>query len=167
MSYNLDEAIQILTRTPQILRSTLTGLDENWLTFRKRPDAYTTSEVVGHLIANEQANWIPRMNCILTSKPFPPFDREGFDKTLSLEKRLDLFETLRSKNIHVLKNTVKPTDFDKKSIHPALGEVMLSQLLATWVVHDLTHIFQINENLALRYKEAVGPWVEFLKILRL
>ena len=167
MSFNLDEALQILTRTPQTLRSILTGLDENWLTFRKRPDAYTPSEVVGHLIANEESNWIPRMNSILSSntvKSFQTFNRESFDKTLTLEKRLDLFETLRSQNIQILKNTIKKTDFYKKCIHNALCEVKLSKLLSTWVVHDLTHIFQINETLALRYKYAVGPWVDFLKI---
>lgn len=50
--------------------------------------------------------------------------------------------------------------------HPDFGEVSLQQLLATWAVHDLTHIRQIVTEMALRYSEAVGPWKQYLSILR-
>lgn len=55
----------------------------------------------------------------------------------------------------------------KKGIHPAFGEVTLSQLLSTWVVHDLNHIAQICRVMAKQYKAEVGPWIEYLKILQL
>lgn len=170
MSYNLKEAEEILSRTPQVLRTLLLGLDENWLNFRKRPDGYNPSEVIGHLIQNEEDNFITRMNVIQSNyanKSFPPFDREGFDKNLSLEQRIDLFSSLRKKNLQTLEQNFKESDLDKKGIHPMLGYVKLSELLSTWVVHDLTHLFQILEILGLRYKESVGPFVKFLKILNL
>src|SRR5690606_40172637 len=37
-------------------------------------------------------------------------------------------------------------------IHPEFGEVTLRQLLATWVVHDQTHIRQIAVTIARRYE---------------
>ena len=100
-------------------------------------------------------------------KNFPPFDREGFDKHLGVEKQLIRFETLRSKNIEILKRSVSVSELKKTGIHPEFGEVTLQQHLATWVVHDLTHLFQIIESLALRYKKIVGPWIQYLRILNL
>lgn len=51
-------------------------------------------------------------------------------------------------------------------LHHVLGDVRLSHLLSAWVVHDLNHLAQMTRALASRYREAVGPWVEFLPILR-
>jgi hypothetical protein len=47
-----------------------------------------------------------------------------------------------------------------------LGRVTLRQHLATWVTHDLDHIVQIGRTMARRYGEAVGPWREFIRVLR-
>ena len=174
MSYTLLEVKQLLSRTPRVLRVLLFGLNESLLSLRKRDDGFTPSEVVGHLIANDEVNFIPRMNYLLAgdfSKPFPPLDREyterGFDKNLSLEKRLELFESLRKKNLEILENNVSTSDLSKKNVHPDFPDVTLGNLLTYWVVHDLTHLFQVIEILGLHYKEAVGRWGDFLKILRI
>jgi hypothetical protein len=50
-------------------------------------------------------------------------------------------------------------------MHPQLGVVTMGQLLATWVAHDLNHIRQVAEVMARQYREAVGPWKEFLPIM--
>ena len=50
--------------------------------------------------------------------------------------------------------------------HPTFGRVTMRQLLATWVVHDLTHVAQISRCLGVQYREAVGPWTAFLSVLR-
>ena len=41
----------------------------------------------------------------------------------------------------------------------------LSQLLASWVVHDLGHIAQISRVMAKQYTVAVGPWKAYLPVL--
>jgi len=51
-------------------------------------------------------------------------------------------------------------------MHPALGLVTLRQLLATWTAHDLGHILQITRVMAKRYREEVGPWAEYLSVMR-
>ncbi len=81
---------------------------------------------------------------------------------------LDEFKTLREKNIEYLRSK-KLTDknLEEKGIHPTFGEVTLSQLLSTWVVHDLNHIAQISRVMAKQYKVEVGPWIEYLRILQL
>jgi hypothetical protein len=50
-------------------------------------------------------------------------------------------------------------------MHPELGKVSLEQLIATWLVHDLTHIRQIATFMARKYEKEVGPWKEYLSIL--
>ncbi|MHA1978494.1 MAG: DinB family protein [Candidatus Hodarchaeales archaeon] len=168
MVYELSEAIDLLSRTPKVLRALLGGLTDEWVTFQKHERAFSPSEVVGHLIAGEHTDWILRMKIILSttgSKKFPPFDRQGFEPQVDLEARLSQFVDLRAKNIQTLQEMVTPDDLQKTGIHPEFGEVTLQQHLATWVVHDLTHLFQITESLALRYKEAVGPWTPYLRIL--
>jgi hypothetical protein len=44
--------------------------------------------------------------------------------------------------------------------------VTLSELLATWAVHDLTHVHQLSRVMAHQYRDAVGPWSTYLGVLR-
>ena len=53
-------------------------------------------------------------------------------------------------------------ELNRRGLHPALGAVTLSQLLATWAAHDLTHLHQISRIMAHQYREAVGPWSAYL-----
>ena len=59
------------------------------------------------------------------------------------------------------------TDLDKRGLHPdpAIGEVTLRQLIATWAVHDLDHVSQIYAAFAGSHDADVGPWKAYLGIL--
>jgi len=52
-----------------------------------------------------------------------------------------------------------------RGLHPEFGEVTVRQVLSTWVAHDLTHLAQIGEVLARRYREDVGPYRTYLPAL--
>jgi hypothetical protein len=79
---------------------------------------------------------------------------------------LNDFEELRKDNLNWLRSlNLTETDFDKKGIHPSLGQVTLRQLLSTWVVHDLTHIAQVSRVMAKQYKQEMGPWFEYFRIM--
>ena len=54
---------------------------------------------------------------------------------------------------------------DGRGLHPEFGEVTVRQVLSTWVAHDLTHLSQIGEVLARRYREDVGPYRAYLPAL--
>lgn len=168
MVYSLMDTIDILSRTPRVLRDLLEGLDTKWANFRKHDQAFSPKDVIGHLILGEKYDWIPRMKIIVSPekpKEFPPFKRTGFDTSFGLREYLDQFERLRTQNLVSLEENVTIDDLNKTGIHPEFGEVTLEQHLATWVVHDYTHLFQIIETLALRYKQTVGPWIAYLRIL--
>ena len=56
-------------------------------------------------------------------------------------------------------------DLEKRGIHPELGSVTLGQHLSTWAAHDLTHLHQLTRTLAHQYRDAVGPWQQYLGVL--
>ena len=172
MKYDLHKSLAILDRTPAVLRQLLQGLDDAWLMNNEGPDTFSPFDVLGHLVHGEKTDWTARIKLILkhgNTKAFEKFDRfamyeESEGKTIN--QLLDEFEKLRKENLDWLKSlSLTTTDLDKKGLHPVLGEVTLENLLATWVVHDLTHISQISRVMAKQYKEAIGPWTEFFRIL--
>ena len=80
---------------------------------------------------------------------------------------LDQFATLRAANVGILRDLdPKGAKLGLRGTHPALGTVTLGQLLSTWVVHDLDHIAQTVRVMSKQYSDEVGPWKEYLRILR-
>ena len=171
--FSLAEAIAVLTRTPATLDALLRGLPNVWVHCNEGKDTWSALDIVGHLICGERTDWMPRVRIILENgeaRPFDPFDRfaqsrESQDK--SLEQLLDGFARLRRENLAALQAlNLQPEDLIRRGTHPALGVVTLSQLLATWAVHDLTHVHQLSRVMAHRYGEAVGPWSVYLGVLK-
>jgi hypothetical protein len=173
MDFSLERSIELLERTPAVLNVMLQDISADWTLHNEGPDTWSVYDIIGHLIHGEETDWMPRAEIILSeseNKSFVPFDRFAqFEnsKSKTLHQLLDEFAILRKKGIEqLLSKNITSTDLEKKGIHPAFGEVSLSQLLAAWVVHDLNHIAQIARVMAKQYKEATGPWPAYLKILQ-
>ena len=173
MDFTIEKSIEILERTPQVLTGMLQGISPEWTSVNEGGETWTVYDIIGHLVHGEKTDWMPRTMIILSKKSdkrFEPFDRfaqmqEGPAKTLSA--LLEAFSLLRKKNMEDLQaQKITAADLAATGIHPAFGEVTLSQLLATWAVHDLNHIAQISRVMAKQYKAAVGPWTAYLKILQ-
>ncbi len=172
MSFDLNEAIALLERTPAALRALLSGLPEPWIMADEGPETFSAFDNVGHLIQGERADWIPRARIILAqgaSRRFEPFDRfaqKRENEGKSLAQLLDEFTQLRAENLAALRGwQLTERELALEGEHPALGRVTLRQLLATWVAHDLGHIAQTSRVMAKRYREAVGPWRAYLPVL--
>lgn len=173
MEQNLSKTIALLSRTPAALNVLLRDLPEDWTSGKEGENTWSAFDVVGHLIHGEHTDWIPRLKRILDSgesKAFDRFDRfaqerESAGKTLP--QLLDEFARLRAGNLELLRGLgLRPEDMGRRGLHPALGTVTLSQLLATWAAHDLTHLHQISRVMAHQYGEAVGPWNRYLGVLK-
>jgi hypothetical protein len=173
VNFQLEEAIEILERTPKTLTHLLSGLSELWITCNEGEATWSAFDVVGHLIEGEKNNWIPRIQMIISkgeTEAFPLFDRfrhlhQNLEKTM--EQLLSEFAELRQKNIEKLRSFIhSDTNFEKTGLHPDLGIVKLRELIATWVVHDLSHIAQITRVMAKRYQQDVGPWKAYLRIIK-
>ncbi|HEX3741189.1 MAG TPA: DinB family protein [Terriglobales bacterium] len=171
--HNLDQTISLLARTPATLDVFLRDLPEFWTSRNEGGKTWSAFDVVGHLIHGELTDWMPRAKMILQfgdGRPFEPFDRwaqEQASKGKSRDELLDEFAHLRLENLKELRAmNLQGEDLEKRGLHPALGKVSLSELLATWAVHDLTHLHQISRIMAYQYRESVGPWSVYLGVLQ-
>ena len=172
MKFNLDETIEVLSRTPGVLKVLLNDLSHNWVHNNEGPETWSPYDVVGHLIHGEKTDWITRAKIILDygeSRPFDSYDRFAqfeASKGKSIEELLEEFTALREQNIKTLREfKLTENDFRKTGKHPKFGKVTLEELLATWAVHDFNHIGQIARTMAKQYDAEVGPWKEYLSIL--
>lgn len=173
MEFSLSKSIEVLERTPETLFQLLQNLHPDWTSTNEGVDTWSAYDVIGHLIHGDKSDWVVRAEIILSNrneKRFEAFDRFAqFEdsKGKTLPQLLTEFNAIRKANIERLRNlNITDEDLMKTGIHPSFGSVTLAQLLATWVVHDLDHISQISRVMAKQYKDEVGPWIAYLKILR-
>jgi hypothetical protein len=169
----LEECVSVLTRTPATLDALLRDLPEAWTATTEGPGTWSPYDVIGHLIHGERTDWMPRLAIILehgSLRPFSSFDRDAqFTNShgKSLTTLLDEFSVLRRDNLARLRAlNLEPEQLELKGTHPELGEVTARQLLATWTAHDLAHILQVSRVMAKRYKHEVGPWAEYLSVMK-
>ena len=172
MEFDLERSIDLLRRTPAVLRSLLEGLEEPLIRGTEGPDTFSPFDVVGHLIDGEETDWMARARLILAQGPsirFEPYDRvrhRSRNVGRSLAWLLDEFARLRAANLEMLQSwKLTGIQLDLPGEHPSLGPVTLRQLLSAWVVHDLGHLAQVARVMAKQYTNDVGPWVQFLPVL--
>jgi hypothetical protein len=173
MEHNLQDTIALLSRTPAALNALLRDLPETWTSHSEGENTWSVFVIVGHLIHAERADWMPRVRTILQfgeTQAFASFDRSGHVRECqgrSLGQLLDEFARVRSENLGELRAlNLRREDLGRRGRHPSFGTVTLSQLLATWAAHDLTHLHQVSRVLAHQYREAVGPWSVYLGVLQ-
>jgi hypothetical protein len=172
MDFSLERSVEILDRTPSVLRTMLDGLDASWTDAAEGPDTWSPYVIVGHLIHGERTDWIPRAQIILAQGPdrkFTLYDRfaqfhESQGK--SLGDLLEEFARVRGENLNTVRSwNLTDAQLALEGEHPEFGAVTLSQLLATWVAHDLGHIAQAARVMAKQYRDAVGPWRAYLPVM--
>ena len=173
MEHSLEHTVALLSRTPAALDALLRDLPEAWTRRNEGENTWSAFDIVGHLIHGERTDWMPRAKMILEfgeTRTFTPFDRwaqarESEGKSLS--QLLDEFAHLRAENLEELRAlNLKANDFARRGRHPGLGFVTLSELLATWAAHDLTHLHQLSRVMAHQYREILGPWSAYLGVLQ-
>ncbi len=173
MPHDLQASIALLARTPAALNALLRDLPEIWTHRNEGDKTWSPCDTVGHLVYCERVDWMPRAKMILEfgeAQTFEPFDREGFTREspkMPMPQRLDEFARLREANLNELRSlNLLPEDLERRGQHPSFGVVTLSELLATWAAHDLTHLHQISRVMAHQYRAAVGPWARFMGVMQ-
>ena len=172
MPFTLEQTIALLERTPATLSMLLEGLPDEWTRSNEGGETFSPYDVIGHLIHGEKTDWIVRATIIREhgeSRPFDRYDRLAQNRESAgkpLHALLEEFAMLRKQNLATLKRwNLQPDDLGLRGTHPILGTVTLRQLLATWAVHDMTHLHQIARTMAHQYRDEVGPWIKFLGVL--
>jgi DinB superfamily len=173
MEQLLQQTIAVLARTPATLDAFLRELPDSLVRLNEGGDTWSAYDIVGHLVYAERTDWMPRVKMILEfgeTRAFEKFDRLGQVKESrgkSPAQLLDEFVRVRAENLNELRAlNLQKEDLNRRGLHPSLGIVTLSQLLATWAAHDLTHLHQLSRIMAHQYREAVGPWSAYLGVLQ-
>jgi len=172
VEFELKKALEILERTPRVVRAMLDGVSDKWTSGGSETD-WSPFDIVGHLIHGELTDWIPRAEIILAqgeNRRFVPFDRLAqfeLSKGKTLAVLLDEFEETRRDSLQALRKwDLSDGQLQLKGVHPEFGDVSLAELIAAWVTHDLSHISQMAVFMARKYTDAVGPWREYMSILK-
>ncbi|MES2124956.1 MAG: DinB family protein [Gemmatimonadota bacterium] len=164
---------RMLAHTPAVLRNLLFDLPPEFAVGNEGPGTWSPHDVIGHLILGEQTDWIPRVEHLLRHGdeiPFPAFDmaahlQAGVGQTL--EQQLDTFAMLRAESLGRLAEfALTSADLERRGRHPEFGVVTLGQHLSTWAAHDLDHLLQVTRCLGRHFTVAVGPWQEYLRVVR-
>jgi len=173
MPFDLEQTLQQLERTPDILRGWLADLPDALARANEGDGTWSPFDVVGHLIHGEKTDWVPRARVILEhgeGRTFEPFDRFAQERDSvgkSLRGLLDECAELRRTSVEAVRQMqLAPVELDRRGTHPEFGPVTLRQLLATWATHDLSHLAQIARVLAAQYPDEVGPWKAYLRVLQ-
>lgn len=172
MQFSLTKTLELLQSTPAVLEAQLSHLSSEWTDAREAPDQWSPREVVAHLLLCERENWMVRIRITLSeeeTRVFAPVDMSTHLVLAQQASMLDLlgaFRRCRQDNIEALLTLqLSDTDLQRTAVHPKLGTVALEQLLATWATHDQSHLIQISRTIAREYKDAVGPFEVFQKVL--
>lgn len=172
MEFKLNEALEVLERTPATVRALLVDVSRRWERGTEGPDTFSPFDNVGHLVDGEETDWMVRARIILAqgqNRRFEPYDRFRHkirSANRTLDELLEEFAQLRAENLKTLRSwNLTEEQLELLGDHPSLGPVTLRQLLAAWVVHDLGHIAQVARVMAKQYRAEVGPWVPYLPVL--
>ncbi|MEV0135988.1 DinB family protein [Dactylosporangium sp. NPDC050688] len=167
----ISDATTLLARTPDALSALLLGLPEEWVHRDDGEGTWSAYAIAGHLLHGDTTNWLPRIRLIVehgTDRTFAPFNRVAmldWDRE-PVPALLDRFRLVRSRSLEDLGALgLTPADLSRSGTHPEFGTVTLQQVLAAWVAHDLTHLAQIGEVLAGRYRDEVGPYRRYMPAL--
>jgi hypothetical protein len=169
---DLEQTIALLQRGPRVFDALVRGLPDGLTSCVEDIGAWTPVDVVRHLVYTERNDWMPRIRMIVEageSRTFAPLDRAASigGSEASLDRLLDDFAGLRAENLAALRAfQFGGEQLALRGRHPAFGPVTLSQLIATWAAHDMTHLHQLSRILAHQYREAVGPWSAYLGVLQ-
>jgi hypothetical protein len=168
MKYAAARSLEILARTPAVLRAMLGGVSQEWTHANYGADTFSPFDVVGHMIHGEKTDWMVRTHWIRekgASEPFPPYDRfaqlrDSRGKTLAM--LLDEFESLRRKNLDEL-SSLRLGERDLAGAAREARRRTQRQLLATGRARPEPH--RRRQGARHQHKDEVGAWREFLPIL--
>jgi len=170
MDHNLPHTISLLTRTPAALNAFLRDLPETWTSRNEGENTWSVFDIVGHLIHGERTDWMPRarISCNSARRRRLSLLIAGTRTRGSRQVARTVAGRIRSFAVRKPVRTAWTESAARGPraawAHPALGVATLSQLLATWAAHDLTHLHQISRVMAHQYREAVGPWSAYLGV---
>lgn len=170
--FNLRTCLEILERTPSVLKTLLADLSTDWT----RPlddQEQDIQNILHYLILNEQDTWIPNLKSVLEGHGASLV--ELYEKLLPTEETrskpvnalLKEFKLLRELNVGEIRRLQSEfSDLNRKEDFSIWGKISVKELMASWMIHDLSHISKISKLMANRFEAEVGIYSQHLDILK-
>lgn len=138
-----------LNRDGKIFEDLLSDLSSQEYLWKPSENKWCLLEIVCHLFDEEREDFRARVKHILETSELSmkTIDPVGWVKDRNYIKKdfnIVLFDFIeeRKKSLEWLMNLNNP-DWNKKYLHPKLGDMSANMILANWVAHDYLHIRQI------------------------
>lgn len=162
----------LLSVAPSNLTNLVRAIPEELWKQTDAPGRWSIHQIVGHLVHVETEGWLPRIRQIhaQTAPVLPRVDAHlHVDRyaALAMDVLLSRFSELRRDNLQQMHALLLDQDcLARTSTHPDRGPVQLRHLIATWCMHDLSHLDQIVRIIGNVYADRVGPLAPYLRLCR-
>ena len=148
-----DDVILLLAVVPERVGDLVSGLDEPRLAYRHAPAFPTLKEIIGHLNdAGSAVDALLRRAYLDGQRELPV--RASIDPThapdlsLPLTELLEGFGRVRRRTVDLLKGLTSH-DWQRVVLDPQQGELTLLEVCAQITQHELAHLSQIRNLIAL------------------
>lgn len=155
----VDEAqvwIDEIAATPAQLRAAVAGLNDSHLDTPYRPEGWTVRQVVHHLPDSHMNMYIRIRHAVTATEVLPvaqPYPEAVWAeledaRTAPVEVSLTLLDALHDRWVCLLRS-LDQSDFDRRLLHPEIGELTVGVYISCYAWHGAHHIRHIT---ALREK---------------
>lgn len=141
----VEAAIRDIRELPANLRAAVDDLDEEQLNVPYRPGGWTIRQLAHHL-ADSHVNAYARLRLALTEERplIRPYDEQRWAelpdaKSFAIAPSLALLDGLHLRWSHLL-DALGPADFERRLVHPDLGEFSVAQLTCLYGWHSRHHV---------------------------
>ena len=162
-------ALEVLERTPGILRGLLAAATREEMDWRPSPERWSITMVLAHLADVEEKGFRQRFRAMAEEEfPFlPSYDQLALFRLgaqFNPVEELEKFERERHGTLEWLRSL--PAGVGQRSgRHEELGTITVAQLLNEFAFHDLGHIRQVAELYRSRvFYPRMGPYQNYYKI---
>ncbi len=142
------EMVEKVRQLPAAVEAAVEGLDDRQLDTAPGAGEWSIRQVVHHL-ADSHMNLFIRMKLTLTEErpTLRPYDQERWAElpdttSLPISASLQLLKGLHQRAVGLLE-AVPEDGWQRSAFHPEVGEVNLTQLLATLAGHGENHLRQM------------------------
>lgn len=145
------EALDILASTPEKIEDSCADLDVAVLQKAPAPGEWSAEEVVAHLLDAEivySFRW--RMTLAQSGTAFPGYQQDLWTGLAhpSFPEMLAAFSALRRLNVWLAEETPS-SEWDKVGVHSERGPETLDVSLKVVAGHDIAHLKQLEQTLAV------------------
>ena len=144
--------IEKIRSFPVELKNILASIADEYLTVRPRPGEWTIAQVVHHL-ADAHMNAYIRFKLVLVEDypTFKPYEQVDWAETpeavsINVQDSVSILQGLHNRWA-MLMESLTPEQWERKGLHPDLGEISLEGLLEGYARHSQNHMQQIEQTL--------------------